>query len=242
VSSCRQAKRSPTRRRPGARPARPGPLPPRRTAGRLLEGDATMWFSPRSGKRRCRSRSRDAGRSRPPAAPTRPQLEVPEDRAAPAILTVNSLVDAVSGTTAALDLREAILLVDSGRTATDGAGNSLSTAKAGQIDTGNGGFGSNDTIQFDQSRFGSAQRTTVVAVATNRRLRGRPGGAPSAPSAAGTTTRWPGRRSDRAGAGGVPEGKRLQPLLRGDSLHRWNCPRGPGVRPAGRIGSREDCP
>jgi hypothetical protein len=79
----------------------------------------------------------------------RPQVELLEDRMAPAVLTVNSTGDTVSGTTATLDLREAILLVNSGGTATDSFSNSLAVAKSGQIDTSSGGFGSNDTILFN---------------------------------------------------------------------------------------------
>src|SRR5262249_12965511 len=55
----------------------------------------------------------------------RPRLEALEDRLVPATLTVNSLVDTVSGTAATLDLNEAILLINSGGTATDASGNSL---------------------------------------------------------------------------------------------------------------------
>src|SRR5262249_19898526 len=62
-------------------------------------------------------------------------------------LTVNRLVDTVPATIAALDLREAILLVNSGGTATDASGNSLSAAKASQINTSQP-FGTNDTIAF----------------------------------------------------------------------------------------------
>jgi hypothetical protein len=72
-------------------------------------------------------------------------LEVLEDRLAPAILTVNSTGDTVSGTTSTLDLRDAILLVNSGVTATDSSGLSLATAKASQI---SGTLGFNDTINF----------------------------------------------------------------------------------------------
>ncbi len=78
-------------------------------------------------------------------------LERLEDRLAPATLTVNSIGDSVSGVTATLDLREAILLVNSGGTATDSSGNRLAAAKASQI---SGAFGVNDTIQFDSSLTG----------------------------------------------------------------------------------------
>jgi hypothetical protein len=81
------------------------------------------------------------------------ELEHLEDRLAPATLTVNSLADTVSGTAATLDLREAILLVNSGDTATDASGNSLSAAKVSQIDTTNP-WGTSDTIQFDAALTG----------------------------------------------------------------------------------------
>src|SRR5215831_9182734 len=59
-----------------------------------------------------------------------PRLEALECRLAPATLTVNSLDDSVSGAPT-LDLREAILLVNSGGTATYGpTSSSLSAAKA----------------------------------------------------------------------------------------------------------------
>jgi hypothetical protein len=83
------------------------------------------------------------------AVPPRLNLERLEDRTAPAVLTVNSTADTVSGTTATLDLREAILLVNSGGTATDSNNVSLAPAKAAHIDTSSGGFGTNDTIQFN---------------------------------------------------------------------------------------------
>jgi hypothetical protein len=81
---------------------------------------------------------------------------------APAVLTVNSLADTVSGTTPTLDLREAVLLVNSGGTATDGAGNSLRAAKSSQIDTSSGAFGANDAIQFAPSLFGTTQQTITL--------------------------------------------------------------------------------
>src|SRR5262249_15148153 len=99
-----------------------------------------------------RSRRRAPGQ---PQALRKLMLERLEDRLAPATLTVNSLDDTVSGTTPALDLREATLLINSGGTATDSSGNGLSAAKASQIDTSTGDFGSNDTIQFDPGLFGA---------------------------------------------------------------------------------------
>jgi hypothetical protein len=95
-------------------------------------------------------RRRPAGRKakRPPTRPLSPRLEALEDRLAPATLTVNSTDDTVSGTTPTLDLREAILLINSGGTATDSSNISLRAAKTTQIDTSSGGFGTNDAIQF----------------------------------------------------------------------------------------------
>jgi hypothetical protein len=90
--------------------------------------------------------SRRAGRNARPRF--RPRLEVLEGRLAPAVLTVNSVDDTVSSTTSTLDLREAILLVNSGGRATDSSNNSLSAVKGSQIDTSSGDFGTNDTIQF----------------------------------------------------------------------------------------------
>jgi hypothetical protein len=82
-----------------------------------------------------------------------------EDRTAPAALTVNSLLDApVSGTSATLTLREALVLIDSSGTATDAAGNLLSTAKASQIDATTP-FGEGDTITFDGSVLGQGSVT-----------------------------------------------------------------------------------
>jgi hypothetical protein len=81
-----------------------------------------------------------------------------EDRLAPAVLTVNSLVDApISGTTSSLNLREAIALINSGGTATDLAGNNLGAAKASQIDS-TSPFGTGDTIRFDPVMFAPAQQ------------------------------------------------------------------------------------
>jgi hypothetical protein len=127
----------------------------------------TMFFSSwlRNYKRalECRSARNQIRRSRSSIrrAATRPILEALEDRLAPAVLTVNSLGDTVSGTTSTLDLREAIQLVNSGGTATDSSGNSLSAAKVSQINTATP-FGTNDTIQFDPSLFGSTQQTITL--------------------------------------------------------------------------------
>jgi hypothetical protein len=107
-----------------------------------------------------RSFRREGIRMAPPRRRRPPQLmlEHLETRIALATLMVNSLADAVSGTAATLDLREAILLVNSGGTATDTSFISLSTAKGSQIDGGQplttNPFGSNDTIQFDPSLAG----------------------------------------------------------------------------------------
>jgi hypothetical protein len=89
-----------------------------------------------------------------------PTVTLLEDRLAPALLTVNSLADTLSAD-AALTLREAIALVDSGGTATGASGNSLAAAKAGQIDTTNP-FGTMDVIQFDPHLFGPTPRVITV--------------------------------------------------------------------------------
>jgi hypothetical protein len=92
------------------------------------------------------------GRStRPNPRRRTPVLETLEDRLAPATLTVNSLADTVTGS-ATLDLREAILLVNSGGTATDPSNNSLSADKSSQIA---GMFGVNDTINFHLASSGA---------------------------------------------------------------------------------------
>src|SRR5262249_30557668 len=137
---------SPAWTRPGARSARRGHSPPHCIAGRFVIGDRTMFKTPTiRGRRTLRTRYSSFRGNH-----TRPQVELLEDRMAPAVLTVNYTGDTVSGTTATLDLREAILLVNSGGTATDSSGNSLAAAKPGQIDTTSSvGFGSNDTIQFN---------------------------------------------------------------------------------------------
>jgi hypothetical protein len=82
----------------------------------------------------------------------RPQLEVREDRTAPAVLTVNLLTDSVANDNL-LSLREAINAVN----AQSAAG--LDAGAAGQI---TGTFGSGDTIQFDPSLFtGGAQTLSL---------------------------------------------------------------------------------
>jgi hypothetical protein len=100
-------------------------------------------------------------------------LETLEDRLAPATLTVSSLGDGVSGTAATLDLREAILLVNSGGTATDTSGNSLSAAKVSQVNTTQP-FGSNDTIQFDAGLSGQTitLRSALPALSANVAIMG----------------------------------------------------------------------
>lgn len=103
---------------------------------------------------------RHRGRSHGQAV--RPMLMVLEDRLAPAVLTVNSLADGPSsGLTHTLDLREAIVLIDSGGTAVDSSGNSLALAKASQIDTTEP-FGTMDTIRFDPSLFSSTQQLIAL--------------------------------------------------------------------------------
>lgn len=71
------------------------------------------------------------------------QIEGLEDRCVPAILTVNSLSDAIdhSGGDSVLTLREAIAVVNAQSTA------GLNAAELAQIDTGTA-LGTNDTIQF----------------------------------------------------------------------------------------------
>jgi hypothetical protein len=85
-----------------------------------------------------------------------------EDRLAPALLTVNSLADAlISGTSSTLTLREAVALINSGGTVTDSIGSSLAIAKAGQIETSHP-FGLMDTIRFDPHLFGPTQKQIVL--------------------------------------------------------------------------------
>jgi hypothetical protein len=94
--------------------------------------------------------------------PARPGVTLLEDRLAPATLTVNSLVDGpVSASSSALTLRDAVVLIDSGGTATDASGRSLSAAKASQINT-TSPFGSDDVIQFAASLFGSTPQQIVL--------------------------------------------------------------------------------
>jgi len=87
-----------------------------------------------------------------------------EDRLAPAVLTVNSLADApISGSSSTLTLREAIALVNTGGTATDASGASLSAVKASQIDTTQP-FGTMDTITFDAHLLGPTQQVITLTV------------------------------------------------------------------------------
>ncbi|HLN26111.1 MAG TPA: right-handed parallel beta-helix repeat-containing protein [Gemmataceae bacterium] len=87
-----------------------------------------------------------------------------EDRLAPAVLTVNSLADApISGSSSTLTLREAIALVDTGGTATDASGASLSAAKSIQIETTQP-FGTLDTIRFDSHLLGPTQQVITLTV------------------------------------------------------------------------------
>ncbi len=109
--------------------------------------------------------SRSGARRREPAArprPVRPTLTLLEDRLAPAVLTVNSLADAVSAAGPTLTLPEAIALIDSGGTATDAAGASLAAAKAGQIDAAQP-FGDGDVIRFAPNLFGPNQQQITLA-------------------------------------------------------------------------------
>ena len=112
-----------------------------------------------------RSLARCGGPGRPSEARRssfRLTVTILEDRLAPALLTVNTLIDApVSGTSSTLSLREAIALVDSGGMATDASGHSLAEAKASQIDTANP-YGSGDTIRFAPELFGSKQQVVTL--------------------------------------------------------------------------------
>jgi hypothetical protein len=62
-------------------------------ADRFLEGDTTVFSTWFFGKRKSASSSRRQGQARRPKARIRPQLEILEDRLAPAILTVTSALD-----------------------------------------------------------------------------------------------------------------------------------------------------
>jgi hypothetical protein len=100
-----------------------------------------MWLrSPRSTRRTKSVRSRRF----------RPQVDVLEDRLAPATLVVNTTGDNTTSDSY-LTVREAILLVDNGGNANAALGRSLTAGEVGQI---SGPFGNNDTIQFDSSLTG----------------------------------------------------------------------------------------
>src|SRR5260370_39370535 len=73
-----------------------------------------------------------------------PRLEILENRWAPAVLTVNTLVDETTADNT-LSLREAINVINSGSTA------GLSSAEQAQV---SGTLGQNDTIQFAASLAG----------------------------------------------------------------------------------------
>ncbi|HLN29351.1 MAG TPA: hypothetical protein VK395_16500, partial [Gemmataceae bacterium] len=106
-------------------------------------------------------RRHKAGARRRPSQLT---VMVLEDRLAPAVLTVNSLADApISGDSSTLTLREAIALVNTGGTATDASGASLSAAKSSQIDTTQP-FGTKDTVQFDAHLLGPTQQVITLTV------------------------------------------------------------------------------
>jgi hypothetical protein len=86
--------------------------------------------------------------------PTQLLVMALEDRQAPAVLTVNSLVDGpVSAVGSVLTLRDAVALVDSRGLASDASGKSLAAAKSSQINLANP-FGTNDVIQFASSLNG----------------------------------------------------------------------------------------
>jgi hypothetical protein len=96
----------------------------------------------------------------------KPRLELLEDRTAPAILVVDSILDSTTAS-ASLTLREAILLVDNGGNANTALGRSLTTGESNQI---TGTFGSNDTIQFDPSVNGQTIRLAGSELLVSRNL------------------------------------------------------------------------
>ncbi len=122
-----------------------------------------MFFCPRLGNSFFCTRSglaKGAKRQRPRT--TTPIVTILEDRFAPAVLTVNSLVDGpVSAAAATLSLREAVVLVDTGGTASDASGMSLLAAKGNQIDASSQ-FGSNDVIQFAPNLVGTNPQQIVL--------------------------------------------------------------------------------
>jgi hypothetical protein len=119
-----------------------------------------MKRSPLAGNRPFGSGSRGAGRARRPAH-VRPLLERLEDRTAPAVLTVNTLADNTTDTSV-LTLRDAVTLVNHGGDPSSLGQSSMPSGWAAQIDTSSGGFGSNDTIQFDPGLFGPTQAAITL--------------------------------------------------------------------------------
>src|SRR5215472_8432685 len=99
------------------------------------------------------------GRQRPSRQRThRPSVECLEDRLAPATLTVNTLADNTTDTSV-LTLRDAIVLVDNSGDPTSLGQSSMPRGWSSQI---NGGFGSNDTVQFASNMFGSTLATITL--------------------------------------------------------------------------------
>jgi predicted outer membrane repeat protein len=98
------------------------------------------------------------GYTRRHQARCRPRLEALEDRLAPAVLTVNTLDDAIVPD-GVLSLREAIAVVNSGSTA------GLSAAEVAQVDQSTNALGTNDLIQFAPG-LASATNSTGGPVGT----------------------------------------------------------------------------
>jgi hypothetical protein len=97
--------------------------------------------------------------------PSRLDVERLEGRTLLSVLTVNTLTDDPSGPTdtSVLTLRDAVTLVDHGGDSTSLGQSGTPAAWAAQIDSSsNGGWGTNDTIQFAPDLFGSSQQTITL--------------------------------------------------------------------------------
>src|SRR5262249_50030249 len=129
--------------------------------------------------RACKTRVPSTCRSQPPRKPARRTcrlaLELLEERLVPAIFTVTGFLDNTTADSL-LSLREAILLVNNGGTATAALGRSLTAGEQAQVNTSQP-FGTNDTIQF---AAGPAQTITLngseLLLSTNMTVAG-PGSA-----------------------------------------------------------------